>query len=156
MDLLHLSFMKSHCLEFLPVSLVVSHSPFLVCLHLGPLLCLYSVLVYLKIYIYIFFFGCTVSLLLYMQAFFSCEQGPLSSCSQSSGFSLQWLLLWRTGSRHTGFSNCITQTQLLRSMWKLPRPGTEPMPPDLEGWFSTTGPPGKASPLTFSSICWQF
>ena len=59
MDLLHLSFMKSHCLEFLPVSLVVSHSPFLVCLHLGPLLCLYSVLVYLKkkkkyIYIYIF------------------------------------------------------------------------------------------------------
>ena len=28
------------------------------------------------------------------------------SLLQCAGFSLQWLLLWSTGSRHTGFSSC--------------------------------------------------
>ena len=36
------------------------------------------------------------------------------SSLQCAGLSMQWLLLLRsTGSRHTGFSNCGTQAQLL-------------------------------------------
>ena len=33
------------------------------------------------------------------------------SSLQCEGFSLQWLLLWSTGSRHTGFSSCGTRAQ---------------------------------------------
>ena len=62
------------------------------------------------------------------------------------GFSLRWLLLWRSmGSRHGGFRSCGSRSQLLRSMWDLPRPGLEPLPPALAGGFLTTAPPGKPS-----------
>ena len=40
-------------------------------------------------------------------------------------------------------SSCGSQTQLLRGMWDLPRPGLEPVSPALAGRFSTTAPPGK-------------
>ena len=41
------------------------------------------------------------------RAFSSCsKQGLLSSCM---GFSFQWLLLWRMGSRHAGLRSCDTQ-----------------------------------------------
>ena len=40
-------------------------------------------------------------------------------------------------------SSCGTQAQLLHSMWDLPQPGFEPVPPALAGQFSTTVPPGK-------------
>ena len=40
-------------------------------------------------------------------------------------------------------SSCGSRTQLLRSMWDLPRPGLEPVSPALAGRFSTTVPPGK-------------
>ena len=75
------------------------------------------------------------------------------------GFSLQWLLLWSTGSRHAGFSSCGSQALenrlssrglrawLLRGMWDLPGPGSEPMSPALAGGFVTTVPPGKPPPL---------
>ena len=33
--------------------------------------------------------------------------------------------------------------ELLRSMWNLPRPGLEPVCPELTGRFSTTAPPRK-------------
>ena len=33
-------------------------------------------------------------------------------------------------------------------MWDLPRPGLEPMSPELAGRFSTTAPPGKPLELT--------
>ena len=42
-------------------------------------------------------------------------------------------------------SNCGSRAQLLRSMWDLPRPGLEPVPPALAGGFSTTAPPGEPS-----------
>ena len=35
------------------------------------------------------------------------------SSLQCMGFSLRWLLLWSTGSRHTGFSSCGTPAQYL-------------------------------------------
>ena len=40
-------------------------------------------------------------------------------------------------------SNCGSRAQLLRGMWDLPRPGLEPVSPELAGRFSTTAPPGK-------------
>ena len=53
-------------------------------------------------------------------------------------------------------SNCGARAQLLRGVWDLPRPGSEPVSPALAGRFSTTAPPGK--PLIFllldmSSLC---
>ena len=77
------------------------------------------------------------------------------------GFSLQWLLLWSTGSRSTGFSSCDsparerwlssfgTQTQLLRDMLDLPGPGIETVSPALaRGCF--TEPPEKPQFFNFS------
>ena len=82
------------------------------------------------------------------------------SLLRCEGFSLQWLLLlWSTGSRHTGFSSCSTWAQQLRlagsrvqaqqfvahgHMWNLPRPGIEPMSPAFTGRFLTTVPQGKS------------
>ena len=48
-------------------------------------------------------------------------------------------------------SSCGSRSQLLCSMWDLPRPGLEPVSPALAGRFSTTAPPGK--PLTV--VLWQ-
>ena len=45
-------------------------------------------------------------------------------------------------------SNCGSRAQLLRGMWDLPRPGLEPVSPELAGRFSTTAPPGKPT-ITF-------
>ena len=89
---------------------------------------------------------------------------------QCTGFSLLWLLLWSTGSRHVGsvvvahglsscglwalelrFSSCGTQTQSLRGMWDLPGPGFELMSPALAGGFLTTAPPGKSQGVCFDS-----
>ena len=52
-----------------------------------------------------------------------------------------------------GLSRCGTQAQLLRGMWDLPGPGTEPVSPALAGGFLTTVPPGKPHKcsLKFSS-----
>ena len=95
------------------------------------------------------------------------------SSLRCAGFSLWWLLLWRsTGSRHAGFSSCSTQAsvvaarglsgcsvqalghagfsscgawaQLLCGMWDLSGPGIEPASPALAGGFLTTVPPGKS------------
>ena len=40
-------------------------------------------------------------------------------------------------------SNCGSRAQLLRGMWDPPRPGLEPVSPELAGRLSTTAPPGK-------------
>ena len=41
------------------------------------------------------------------------------------------------------FSNCGSRAQLLRGMWDPPRPGLEPVSPELAGRLSTTAPPEK-------------
>ena len=69
-------------------------------------------------------------------------------------FSLRWLLLlWSTGSRHTGFSSCGSwalecrlsscgaRAYLFCDMWGLPGPGLEPVTPEMAGRFLTTAPP---------------
>ena len=40
-------------------------------------------------------------------------------------------------------SNCGSRAHLLCGMWDLPRPGLEPVFPELAGRSSTTAPPGK-------------
>ena len=46
-------------------------------------------------------------------------------------------------------SSCGSRAQLLRGMWDSPRPGLEPVSPELAGRFSTTAPPGKPRTYTF-------
>ena len=46
-------------------------------------------------------------------------------------------------------SNCGSRAQSLRSMWDPPRPGLEPVFPDLAGRFPTTAPPGKPCAKAF-------
>ena len=93
-------------------------------------------------------------------AFSSCsKQGLLFVVCE--GFSLPWLLLLQSvSSRQSGFGSCSTQvlelqgfsnhgtwTQVLLGMWDLPRPGIEPVSPALASIISTTGPPGKFTPV---------
>ena len=49
-------------------------------------------------------------------------------------------------------SNCGSRAQLLRGMWDLPRPGLEPVSPELAGRFSTTAPPGKPIFMDFNQF----
>ena len=52
-------------------------------------------------------------------------------------------------------SSCGSRAYLLRGMWDLPRPGLEPVSPELAGRFSTTAPPGKPHPcLCFDADDW--
>ena len=46
--------------------------------------------------------------------------------------------------REHRLSICGTQAALLRGMWYLPRPRTEPVSPALAGRFSTSEPPREA------------
>ena len=43
-------------------------------------------------------------------------------------------------------SSCGSRAQPLRGMWGPPRPGLEPVCPELAGRFLTTAPPGKLPP----------
>ena len=49
-------------------------------------------------------------------------------------------------------SNCGSRAQLLHGMWDPPRPGLEPVSPELAGGFSTTAPPGKPKHFKSSFI----
>ena len=83
----------------------------------------------------------------FLQAFSSCStQGLLFVVV--CGLSLRWLLLLQsTGSRRAGFSSCGTGTWLLHGMLNLPRPGIEPVSPELADGFLSTVTPGKSEHL---------
>ena len=82
---------------------------------------------------------------------FSCSEQGLWCTS----FSLQWLLLWSAGSRHTGFSSCSSRaldhrlgswdarTHLIQGMRDPSRPGIKQVSPVSRGRVLTNGPPGK-------------
>ena len=65
---------------------------------------------------------------------------------QCTGFLLWWLLLlWSTGSRHSGLQQFRPRgsrgwVQLLIGLWNLPGPGTESVFPALAGRFFSTDP----------------
>ena len=64
------------------------------------------------------------------------------------GFSLWWLLLLQSaGSRRVGFSSSGTGIWLLHGTLNLPRPGIEPVSPELADGSWSTVPPGKSEHL---------
>ena len=104
---------------------------------------------------YLFIYDCGGSLLL-SRFFSSCsKQGLLSSCdaraSHCSGFSCcgAWALgcvgLSSCGSQSLEhrLNSCSAWASLLCSMWDLPGPGIEHMPPALAGRLFTAEPPRK-------------
>ena len=80
------------------------------------------------------------------QAFSSCgELELLSDCNaQASHYSGFSYCRAQMASMHTGFSSCGVWAQLPQDMWNLPRPGIEPMFPELAGRLLTTGSPKKS------------
>ena len=109
----------------------------------------------------IYLFMAALGLRCCKQAFSSCIDWGHTSL-QCAGFSLQWLLLFRSmGSRHAGFSSCGSWAlqhrlsscgawaQLLCGIWDLPGPGLEPVSPALAGGSLTTAPPGKSQGRKF-------
>ena len=68
-------------------------------------------------------------------SYFSCRV-QASHCGGSS-----CCQAWARG--HAGFSSCVAQAKLLRSMRDHPGPGTDPVSPELQGGFLATGPPGN-------------
>ena len=71
-------------------------------------------------------------------------RGPLTvAASVVAKYRLQTRRLSSYGSR----------AQLLRGMWDLPRPGLEPVSPELAGRFSITAPPGKPPKVYLISVC---
>ena len=72
---------------------------------------------------------------------------------QGMGFSYQWLLLlWSTGSRHTGFSSCGYGLSC-SSMWSPPRSGIEPVSLALARGFLSTILPGKPYMKSYYLVC---
>ena len=51
-----------------------------------------------------------------------------------------------------GLSPCVSQAELLPSMWDLPRPGNQPVFPALAGGFLTAEPLGKTCPRILLNI----
>ena len=95
------------------------------------------------------------------RAFSSCgERGPLFIAVRGP-LTIAASLVAEHRLQTCRLSNCGSRTQLLRSMWDLPRPGLEPVSPALAGRFPTTAPPGKPhsvfneSITTVSSHCYQ-
>ena len=118
----------------------------------------------LGLFIYLFTFGCTGSLMLFAWAFSSSgEWGLLSTCgawaSHCSGFSCceaQVLGMWASVVVARRLSSCSSQAvecrlsscgpwaYLAHSIRNLPRPWIKPVSPVLAGRLSSTAPPGKS------------
>ena len=115
------------------------------------------------IILFIYFILCCAAFLLPCGLLSNCsKQGLVSSCdrqaSHCSGFSYcraQALGQGASVPAALGLSHCSSwclehrldscgaQTELLRGMWNLSRPGIEPMSPEFAGGFLTTEQPGK-------------
>ena len=115
-------------------------------------------LINLFIYLFIYFWLCSVSLLHagFLQLWrtrATLRHGVQAShCGGFSCCRAQALLARASVVVARRLSSCGSWAQLLRSMWDLPRPGLEPMSPALAGRFLTTVPPGKRNCWVFQSI----
>ena len=69
---------------------------------------------FLKVILFIYFWLCWVFVAFWGLSLVASSGGYFSLWC--TGFSLQWLLLWRTGSRCVGFSSYSTWTQQLQHM----------------------------------------
>ena len=97
-------------------------------------------------YVFIFFiFGCVGSSFL-CEGFLWLRQAG-ATLHRSARASLSWPLVAEHRLQTRRLSSYGLRAQLLRGMWDLPRPGLEPVSPELAGRFSTTAPPGKPPPF---------
>ena len=90
------------------------------------------------------------------QAFSRCREWGLpfvgSWASPCRGFSYCGAQALGGGFSDGGFSNCSSwalEHRLMCSMWNLPRPGVQPVPPALAGGFLSMVPPGKSQDSFF-------
>ena len=105
------------------------------------------------IYLFIYLFLAVLGLRFCARAFSSCdERGPLLIAVRGS-LTITASLVAEHRLQTCRLSSCGSRAQLLRGMWDLPRPGLEPMSPELAGRLSTTTPPGK--PLMVVLICFS-
>ena len=104
--------------------------------------------------ILIYHFGCEGSSL--MLAFFTCGKWELCSgfplCGGFSCYRAQTLGTWASVDAACGFRSWGAWAWLLPGMWNIPRPGIEPMSPELAGEFLTTGPRGKSLSNTLNHL----
>ena len=101
--------------------------------------------------LFIYLFLAVLGLRFCARAFSSCgERGPFFTAMRGSLTTAASLVVEHR-LQTCRLSSCGSRAQLLRGMWDLPRPGLEPVSPELAGRFSTTAPPGKPS-LIFISI----
>ena len=82
------------------------------------------------------------------------------SCCRAQALGTQASVVVTHGLRSCGLwalerrlSSCGAWAQLLHGIWGLPRPGLEPMSPELAGGFLTTVPPGKSLQVVFCFVC---
>ena len=93
--------------------------------------------------LFIYLFLAVLGLRFCAWAFSSCsERGPLFITVRGP-LTITASLVAEHRLQTRRLSSCGSRSQLLRSMWDLPRPGLEPVSPALAGRFSTTAPPGK-------------
>ena len=57
--------------------------------------------------------------------------------------------MWASVAAAHELSSCGTQAELFCRVWNLPRPGIEPVSPELASGFFTTEPPGKSACAVF-------
>ena len=94
-----------------------------------------------KFYLFFYFWLCWVCFC--ARAFSSCgERGPLFIAVRGP-LTIVASLVAEHRLQMSRLSSCGSRAQLLRGMWDLPRPGLEPVSPELAGRLSTTAPPGK-------------
>ena len=101
-----------------------------------------------KFYLFIYLWLCWVFVSVRGLSLVAASGGH--SSSRCAGLSLSRTLVAEHRLQTRRLSSCGSQTQLLRGMWDLPRPGLEPVSPALAGRFSTTAPPGKPPKLFFT------
>ena len=108
-----------------------------------------SFIFYLFIHSFIHLLMVVLGLRFCARAFSSCgKRGPLFIAVRGPLTIVASLVVeHRLQSRRR--SSCGSRAQLLRGMWALPRPGLEPVFPELAGRLSTTAPPGKPDHAIF-------
>ena len=118
--------------------------------------CLYSISLFIFIYLFIFFNNYFIYLVLAVlglrfcaRAFSSCgERGPLFIAVRGP-LTIAASLVAEHRLQTRRLSSCGSRAQLLCGMWDLPGPGLEPVSPALAGRFPTTAPPGKPYQFIF-------
>ena len=104
--------------------------------------------IFKKLINYLFIFGwCWVFVSVWGLSLVAASGGH--SSSRCMGLSLSRPLVAEHRLQTRRLSSCGSQAHLLRGMWDLPRPGLEPVSPELAGRFSTTAPPGKPNMYLF-------